>query len=233
MLCIGIPMTSVLPGFLAIVQYASTPSKTVTIDNIVYRNGFYGDLWPEDLTYNSDAIEVGRNEFRRVDCEQFDWVHSSIGGTTSGTLYCAESQWEQAHAYYADSSNFAYYGVGAQEYGNRKPMTDFDPEKFDALFSFAEKCRNTIFGFNHDVKILRLSMPDKTEILTFSFFRKSNDGYFTSFLGDDYCIIDEKLLIVRAYDYANGGDGELVAIEVPAEIGQYFVELFERAEKIS
>lgn len=77
--------------------------ETVTINGTIYRNGFYGDLWPEDLTYNSDAYMVGDKEFYHVDNDQFDWVHSSIGDTTSGVLYCAESQWEQAYEYYHDN----------------------------------------------------------------------------------------------------------------------------------
>jgi hypothetical protein len=203
--------------------------KTVTIENVTYRNGFYGDLWPENLTYVGDSYEVGANEFRRVDCEQFDWVHSAIGDTSNGVLYCAEDQWEQARAYYADSDTFVYYcKIGAQ-YVDRDPtitvVSDMDPQQFDALMAFADTNSYNPFGSNEDVKTRRLPIPSRDESPAFVFYRESNDGFFTSFKGNTFHVIDGRLFLVFYYDYGFGEYEELVAVDVPDEVGQYFIKL--------
>jgi len=40
-------------------------------------------------------------------------------------------------------------------------------------------------------------------------------------------VIDGKLLLVFFYDYGHGKYEELVAVDVPDELGQYFIKLLE------
>lgn len=207
------------------------PEK-VTIEGTTYRNGFYGDLWSENLIYKGDSYKVGNNEFHRVECEKFDWVHSDIGSTTSGVLYCAESQWEQAYEYYHDSDNFTYYcRIGAQ-YEDRDPVlvtiSDMDTTKFEELMSFADKNSYNPFGSNKGVETRRLPIPDRDEAPELIFYKVSKDGFFTSYQGDEFFVIDGKLLLLFYYDYGHGQYEELVAVEVPDEIGKYFIELVEQ-----
>lgn len=201
--------------------------ETVTIDGVTYRNGFYEGLWPVfgqvgyigSETLQEEVIyDDGTRKFRRVDFEGHDWVHSYTGGTTNGVVYCEESQWEQEYAYYSDSSNFLYYGGGSL-----KP--DIDPEKFDELLSFADKNRYKPFGSNKGVETRDLPIPDRDESPKLSFFRVSNDGYFVSYKGDTYHIVDGKLVLVFYYDYGHGEYKKLVAVDVPEELGQYFIDL--------
>ncbi len=202
--------------------------KTITIDGITYRNGFYGDLWPENLTYKGDSYKKGNKEFYHVDCEQFDWVHSDGGGTANGVLYCAESQWEQANEYYKDSNNFTYFCSIGAEYIDRDPVIitvpNIDPTKFDELLSFAKKNSYDPFGANSDVKTFRLPIPDREESPQFIFYSESKDGFFTSFKGDKFFVVDGKLLLLYYYDYGHGKYEEMVAVEVPDELGKYFIE---------
>jgi len=202
---------------------------TVTIDGVTYRDGFYGNLWPEKLTYQDYVYEVGIWKFRRVDYDKYDWVHSAIGGTTSGVLYCAENQWEQAHEYYTDSSNFVFYcRIGAQ-YIDRDPVIavipDIDFQKFNELLDFADKNSYNPFVSNKDAKTRRLPMPGRDESPELVFYCESNDGLFTSYRGNKFHIINNELLLVFFYDYGYGEYEELVAVDVPDKLGKYFIEL--------
>ncbi len=203
--------------------------ETVTMDGTTYRSGFYGDLWPENLTYKGDPYKEGRNKFYHVDCEQFDWVHSKIGRTTNGVLFCAENQWEQACEFYKNSDNFTYYCEIGSEYIDRDPVLvtipDIDTTMFDELMSFANKNSYDPFGSSDDVTTRRLPFPDRDESPELNFYKKSKDGFFTSFQGNTFLVVDGKLLLVYYYDYGHGKYEELVAVDVPEELGTYFIEL--------
>lgn len=209
--------------------------KTVTIDGETYRNGFYGDLWPDNITFEGDSIKEGINEFRHVNCEKFDWVHSQIGSTTAGILYCAESQWEQASEYYADSDNFVYYCSIGAKYVDRDPVIatipNIDSKKFDALMAFAEENSYNPFGSNEDVKTLRLPIPDSDKSPKLVFYKESIDGFFTSYKGYTFHEVDGKLLLLFFYDYGHGEYEEMVGVDVTDELGQYFIELLEQLKE--
>lgn len=209
--------------------------KKVTIDGTTYRNGFYGNLWPINITFKGDSIKVGNNEFHHINCEKFDWVHSAIGGTTSGILYCAEDQWKEALEYYTDSDNFVYYCQIGAKYVDRDPIIttfpNIDSKKFDALSAFAEKNSYNPFGSNKGIKTHRLTIPDRNKSPKLIFYKESKDGFFTSFKGNLFHIIDGKLLLVFYYTYGHGKYEELVVVDVPDELGQYFIKLLEQRIK--
>ncbi len=209
---------------------SSEPNKVI-IDGITYRNGFYGDLWPDNISLKGDPIKVGNVEFHHVDCEKFDWVHSAIGDKTAGVLFCSESQWKEAYKYYADSDNFIYYCSIGDGYVDRDPIIasipDIDSEKFNELMAFSEKNRYDPFDSDKKVKTRHLPIPDRDEAPSFIFYRDSKDGFFTSYQGYKYHVVDGKLLLVYFYDYGFGEYEELVAVDVPDELGEYFIELYE------
>ncbi len=205
--------------------------QTVTIDKTTYRDGFYGDLIPNNITFKGDAIKVGDKEFHHINYEKFDWVHSAIGSFTEGTLYCSESQWEQVCEYYADSDNFVYYCSIGAEYVDRDPVIitipDIDFQKFDELMSFAEKNNYNPFRSNKGVKTLRVPIPDRDKSPELIFYKESIDGFFTSDKEYKFHELDGKLLLVFYYDYGDGENEEMVAVNVPDELGQYFIKLLE------
>lgn len=196
---------------------------TVTIDGVTYRDGFYGDLWPKDLIYESYADKVGENEFHRVNCKSYDWVQCSKRGTENGVIYCAENQWEQAKAYYSDNNNFVYYCKIGDNYPLVDTISNMDSSKFDELMAFADKNGYKPFGSNKGVKTRRMPVPNYPEL---NFYKESNDGNFTSYKGYKFIALDGKLLLLYYYDSHYGkSEEELVAVDVPDEIGQYFIDL--------
>jgi hypothetical protein len=205
--------------------------KNVTIDGTTYRNGFYGELWPNNFTLKSDVIKVGINEFHRVDCEKFDWVHSYIGSKSEGIIYCAEDQWEQVSEFYSSNDNFVYYCRIGAEYVDRDPIIvtipDIDPSKFDELMGFADKNCYNPFGSNADVKTRRLPIPDRDKSPKLIFYKESKDGFFASYQGYIFHALDGKLLLLFYYDYGHGKYEEMVAVDVPDDLGQYFINLLD------
>lgn len=208
-----------------------TGPESITINDTTYRNGFYGDLWPRNLSYDSGPVTVGKNDFYHVENDRFDWVHSDIGVDDCGILYCAESQWEQAFAYYSDSDNFTYYCRVTRKRSlfDLYTVSDMDAEMFNALFDFAKGHNYNPFGTDPSIQTQDLPLPDYDESPVLVFYCESNDGYFTSFKGYSYHIIDGKLWKVFQYRY---GDEQVLRVSgVPEKIGAYFVELVEKLTK--
>ncbi|GHU28768.1 hypothetical protein FACS1894172_11120 [Spirochaetia bacterium] len=222
--CFGVKMSKIAISNILV-------PKTVIIDKVKYRNGFYGELYPINLTYKDETYKVGFNEFRRINCEQFDLVHSNIGETTEGVLYCAEDQWKQAYAYYDNPRNYFYYYSIVAGYGYTKGdlvidiSISIDPKKFEELMEFAKNHSYNPFKSDENVKIQRLPLPDKDKSPRCIFYKESKDGYFTSYKGYYFHIIDGKLMLVYYYDYGHGEYEELVAVAIPNDIGQHFIEL--------
>lgn len=219
LLFVSLPMLLIFP-VLSIVSSASLGEpKTITIENTVYRNGFTGELYPLNIDYQDDCYSVNKKEFHRVNGEQFDLVYSPTFSLAFDALYCSEDQWEQAKAYYADSNNFTYYCSNTS-------IPDVDVTKFDRLMEFAEENGYDPFGSNSDVKTCRLPMPDLSSELIF--YKESKDGLLTSSRGSKFHRINGKLYLVFFYDMGHGEYEELVAVEVPEEIGQYFMEFLDQ-----
>lgn len=205
-----------------------TPAQnTVTIDNTVYRDGFYGTLYTHTIPRTGVTYQVDGRDFYGVDCEQFDLMYSFIEGTDLGVLFCAESQWEQASAYYSDANNMEYICM-IDKYSD-DPLTitipDMDTAKFDALMVFADENGYDPFDSKQEVDTCIFPLPDRDESHELTFYKISKDGFFNSFRGDSFYVIDGKLVLLFYYDYGNEDDKKMLAVEVPDEVGLYFIDL--------
>jgi hypothetical protein len=207
-----------------------TVPKTLIVNGVKYRNGFYGELWTFNLTFIGDTHKAGAHEFRRIEHRRFDLLHSKIGDKSGGILYCAEEQWETAKSFYADGNNFVYYCRIGRENTEHDSLivtiNDIDPLKFNALTDFANKNSYKAFGSNRGAETRRIAIPDGNVAPELVFYKESRDGIFTSFKGHKFYVLDGKLLLVFYYDYGHGKYENLVVVDVTEELGQYFVELF-------
>jgi len=216
--------------------YHYVPPKTAEIEGVKYRTGFYGDSLyaTENITYADfkDYYMDGDNKFRRVtNCENYDLILLATDGLNmNDMLYCAESQWEQARAYYSNRDNFTYYcRIGEINYNTgREPVTvalpNTEHEKFDALMLFTEKDGKDLLRFITNRNLRRMPLPDEDKTPRLVFYRESNDGFFASRRDYSLYVIDNKLL----YDFYSDNK-ELVTIDVPDELGQYFMGLLAQA----
>jgi hypothetical protein len=76
-------------------------------------------------------------------------------------------------------------------------------------------------------------LPEEAFDKGLRFTRVSNDGYFKTVGGTEYFVHDGKLILVFYHDngHYNGGIREVVAIDVPDELGQYFIDLMEQYQQ--
>jgi len=225
---------SLLP--LTFMMLSSNVPNSVVIEGVTYRSGFYGDLYPNfgqvgdigsDTLQEEVIYDDGKNRFRRVDFEGYDWVHSYVGGYTGGTVYCAENQWEQMLEYYADDSNFDYYyGIGYYIAEKAVDISDIDIQKFNELLAFANENHYEPFNAAHNTQ----RIPKSEYYEGFCFYKISKDGYFSTARKPMFFVYQGRLLMVFYYDggRSNGGIEEVVAIDVPHELGQYFIGVIEQ-----
>jgi hypothetical protein len=90
---------------------------------------------------------------------------------------------------------------------------------------FAQENEYDPFNIHRNVETDRLPIPAQDKSPQLTFYKVSNDDLFTSYKGNSFHVIDNELLLVYQYDYENSDNPELVAVKVPDEIGNYFIEL--------
>lgn len=202
----------------------------VTIDGKTYKTGFYGSLFPHEFELTGSTLSGKNLELRQIRHDSFELYHADIGSYLEGTIYCGESCYDQATAYYQNPQNYSYFcilGVNSTTSSTRTleiPLVD--TAKFDALLDFAEASDYSPFDSKHNAAVekVELPMPDNTKMTRMVFYKESHDSLFVSSTGDEYYIIDGVLYLVYQYDFGHGAYEKLIAVKVPEEIGRYFVE---------
>lgn len=201
--------------------------ETVTINNINYRSGFYGNLYPAiEKRIILDTYNVNFRKYYRVESGIYDLV-CSTNSDFEVIYFIADSQWEKARGYYANTDNLSFYLQIGNKYEEDNSITvpDIDFARFNELLIFAKKNDYDPFNSkkNKSVDTRRMPLPDETESPEFRFYCDSNDGIFTS-MKDDFFIIDGKLLLLFYYDFRESE--EVVVCDVPEELGDYFIDLY-------
>lgn len=209
------------------------PTK-VRIDGTVYKTGFYGEeLWPVNLSFTGEEYQVGRTNFCMMDWKPFDCVQAPIGMKTGGTIYCLADQWEDAKAYYENPENYRYYCLMNSKYAQEDEkkayeIEDIDLEKYEALIH-----RGSTFGYEpFDIVKNKAAEYGTVDFDTlkidpkpyFTFYKESKDEHFTSTKKYHFFILDGTLYLARYY---NMSEHTLSAVEIPAEMAEYFIEIAE------
>jgi hypothetical protein len=158
--------------------------------------------------------------------ERFTLIHGDVGPYFEGTVYCLESQLEQARAYYADSANYSYYCYIPYRSASRK-LKDADPTMFDALIAFVEENEYDPFDplGNYKIPKEEFPMPEDLWKKKLAFYKASKDGIFTSPTRRMLCVIDGELILAYQYDYSKGNE-RLIGVKVPQELADYFIPYF-------
>lgn len=209
--------------------------ETVSIGDHTYATGFYGTLFPHKFDFSEEIYEVDDTEYRGIEYDRFDLIHADIGSYTEGTIYCRESQFDEAEKYYSDPENYTYYCRVGEFRKESDPeyfdiSEEIDPEMFEALREFAEQNSYEPFDLfkNSGIEKIEVPIPDKKTSPTLVFYKESKDGIFTSSTGESFHIIDGELVLVYYYDYGFGEYEKLVGVIVPDEISDYIIDFLER-----
>lgn len=195
-----------------------------------FKTGFYGTLFPNDFEVAGETFEINNITLNKIEHDTFDLYHADIGSYTEGTIYCSEKDYEDALAFYNNPQNYSYYCILGVNSNTQSKMTvelsDFDTDKFNALLEFADKSNYDPFDKKHNDKIekVELPMPDNTKDTRLVFYKESTDKLFDSSKGTDYYILDNHLYSVYQYDFGHGEYKKLIAVKVPDDISDYFVE---------
>ena len=121
------------------------------------KTGFYGTLVPNDFVLTEVTLEIQNIKLNKISHDRFDLYHADIGSNIAGTIYCAEKDYENALAFYADPNNFSYYcTLGVDSYTQSTKtvaIADIDTDKFNALLEFTDHTDYDPFDKNHNAKI--------------------------------------------------------------------------------
>jgi hypothetical protein len=194
------------------------------------KTGFYGTLVTNDFVLTEVTLEIQNIKLNKISHDHFDLYHADIGSNIAGTIYCAEKDYENALAFYADPNNFSYYcTLGVDSYTQSTKtveIADIDTDKFNALLEFADQSDYDPFDKNHNAKIekVELPMPDNTKDTRLVVYKQSNDGLFVSYARTDFYILNNHLYAVYRYDFGHGEYEKLIAVKAPDDISTYFVE---------
>ena len=204
--------------------------ESLQIDGKIFRTGFYGTLYPYEYSLTEQTLQGDDLTLVRIAHDTFELYHADVGSYAEGTIYCEESQYGQASAYYSNPDNYTFFcilGVNMSD-GTRAQtveLPDMDAAMFDELLSFADRSYYDPFdtGHNSEVETVELPMPDNRTETRMVFYKESKDALFCSSKGNDFYIIDHILYMVYQYDYGHGEDEKLIAVKVPEDISAYFV----------
>lgn len=221
-----------LGGCMRSNQLALGVPETVEIEGDTYRADFYGDdLWIKTMEFTGAEYEVGSRRFRGVDCNGFSCVQADIGPKTNGVLYCLDSQWEDAAAYYGDPENFTYYceiEATSSEPEHLEELEAVDLEQWDALFRQGQAGSYDPFDFlknqANERKAVDFDTLEVNPLPYIRFYRASKDGVFRSFRGNRFFVREGALYLAR---YHNQSEHRLSAVQIPEETGAYFLEIIE------
>lgn len=224
-----------LSGCALTLGLAGQGPETVQIEGKTYKTGFYGTLYPQEYVLTEDTLQADDLTLVRIEHDAFELYHADVGPYLDGTIYCAESQYQEALEYYSDPENYTYFcilGVDLLD-GTRQAQTvelsNVDTALFDELLRFAEESEYNPFDSRHNAKVetVELPMPDNRVDTPMVFYKESKDGLFCSVKGTDYYVVDGALYMVYQYDHGHGEYEKLIAVKVPEDISAYFVSLME------
>ena len=212
--------------------------NSIIYDGATYRAGFCGNA-----SLRSDEF-LGEALFEDENCDSWHFLKSdhfsilfrregTLNGRPAGTFFCSEDDWESALAYYNDIANWKYYiSIGQGIYFG----TDYQPEyravpavhaeKFIEITDFSEMNAYDPFSFETRDGLMRIQLTNPAEIPAIHFCRISRDGSM-EISSRTFHYIDGRLLLAYRYDYGQGEDVELIYIETPSDLNDYFVKLLE------
>ena len=200
-------------------------TQTITVDGVVYRNGFQGDLILRNVQYGSEPVYEDENgRYFRLIGVDYDLIYNIVCreiGAPEG-VFCRDDQWQEFSKYYSDMDNFTFQCIANEKGGkfNRLTVETMDIEKLNKLVDFCEENSYdpfVFFGENNARKVSTSSLGN-TE---YRFGLNSNDGLF-SYGAASFYVLEDKLVLEY---YQNVSQKETLVVEVPEELSEYFVSI--------
>ena len=197
-------------------------TNTITVDGVLYRNKFQGDLILRNPKYGTEPIlSDSTGQYYRLEGTDHDLIYNASGESkgTAENIYCRDIQWSELNNYYSTSSNFVYRcvvrktGSTAQTVGVDK----IDIVKLNELVNFCETnaYKSNDFADSDNIKsVPSTSLGDKT----YRFVMSGKDSLFSA-NAREFCVLEGVLV----YNYREiMSENKTLVIELPEELNQYF-----------
>lgn len=205
--------------------FSTADTDTVTINGIVYRNKFQGDLILRNPMYDNEPLlndDTGLYfRLKGTDYELiYDITSHQIGHSES--VYCRDDQWQKLKAYYSDTKNFTFQYITNQTGGKFESHTvnEMDIKKLNELIDFCEKNSYDPFDFSNsaNTRSVATSSLGDTE---YRFGINSNDGLFSS--GAAFLYVLDNNLVLGNRSAIN--TKKTLIVDLPQELSDYFMSI--------
>lgn len=205
--------------------FSTADTATVTIDGVVYRNKFQGDLILRNPVYGREpALIDNTGRYFRLEGIDYDLIYDvtskQIGHSES--VYCRDDQWQELKAYYSNTENFTYQYITNQKGGKFEVHTvnEMDINKLNNLVDFCEKNSYDPFvsSGSGNTRSVSTSSLGKTE---YRFGMNSNDGLF-SLGASSFYLLDNNLVL--EYNSVMS-KGKTLIVDAPKELSEYFISI--------
>ncbi len=209
-------------------NHSTQGTRTITVDGIVYRNRFQGDLILREFAYGRETVcSDSRGGYYRIDIEEYDLIYNvncvEIG--TGEDVYCRDDQWQELKEYYSDKNNVNYICITRKKNGEFKRHTvdNMDTAKLNELIDFCEENSYKPFDFISKTDTRKIS-TEKLGDTEYRFVMNTNDGLFSSGAASLY-MSDGKLALLH---YERIAEKKAVVVDIPEELSDYFVSVIDK-----
>lgn len=213
--------------------------STFAYEGITYRSGFCegASLRSKDMLGEAFFEDEHCSTYHFLDNNSFSIVFRLDGMLDSrpfGTLYCAEADWEAARTRYAHPANWDYYccfkdGIGIDPEPDYCSLPDVDAEKFLELQAFSHEYTYDPFRLESRNDLVRMPLSDAVQYPIVHFSRISRDGFLET-ESRTFHFVDGRLLLLYQYDLGHGEHEDLLAVEIPAGLNEYFAPILEKLQ---
>lgn len=198
-------------------------TNTITVDGVLYRNKFQGDLILRNPKYGAEPVlSDSSGQYYRLEGTDCNLIYNASGKNkgTSENIYCRDIQWSELNSYYSNSTNFVYRCV-VRATGSAAQTVDvdkMDTVKLNELVKFCETnaYKSNDFADSNNIKsVPSTSLGNKT----YRFVMSSKDGLFSA-NAREFCVLEGSLV----YKYREVmSEGKTLVIDVPKDLSDYFM----------
>lgn len=200
-------------------------TNTVTIDGILYRNKFQGDLILRNPKYETEPLlSDSTGQYYRLEGTEYDFIYnaSSENKGISKNIYCRDDQWLELSEYYSTSTNFIYRCVVKSTGGTSKTI-DIDEMDIKKLNELVEFCENNAYKSNAFADSGNMKSVPSTSLgdKTYRFGMSSNDGLFSVNAREFYIV--EGALVYKYREVMS--EEKTLIIDLPEDLSDYFIAI--------
>lgn len=200
-------------------------TNTITVDGVLYRNKFQGDLILRNPKYGAEPVlSDSTGQYYRLEGTDHDLIYNASGENkgTSENIYCRDIQWSELNNYYSNSANFVYRCV-VRATGSAAQTVDVDKMDIVKLNELVKFCETNAYKSNDFAESYNIKSVPSTSLgdKTYRFVMSSKDGLFSA-NAREFCILYGSLV----YKYREVmSEGKTLVIDVPKELSDYFMSV--------